>query len=938
MNVSTKFNKQGERNEKRKDILKNYLKRESNEYQIKLVSLSPEKANVKKRFSVLFIRSNSIDEKDGMLKKMALFGQNKYIDLSLVKHLDKKNKKYIEEISILNKNNNLRDKNEKEIVINFLIKNNLREEVSNDLEFFSINIRKYINFILDHIELKEFGYLDIIYYDKDNPKDFYLILNDSSVCEYALDITEELLDFEHYLLYLNNLYKTYEKYKEIKSFLQKLNVNQKNEENSFIDSYLIKKIIDENNKTYSILSYNDIKEAKEILIKAKMYSFLKKQEENQNKENEEENKENEQENRYKKYNEDIIQIHKDYNANIDILNFDKVINEEISYYRYLNSFKNSIIKDSSIKHYINLLNNNKKNIIKKIKYQKYKTYKKFDYFGNFAYTIKNKNPIKRKFIARSENNSTLLLCFNKSVYYNKIISALKEENEKNIIYFHEEYIFKQVNMEYFTKKVFSDFKLHINFKGDKLFTQNKKNNNLIMLKEGIIELQIQNISLSELEKKILETKEILIKNIKQYNINQKKLLDSLLKLEIDKKTNLQMNFVKELINKKLNIIFSRCNKGFFGEYECLFNIPSLFTGIVISDNSEEYFYSFEKFKDINIHSSYLIEKLKEYSFNKLINILKRMYNIYNSYWKILNHQYENSIKEINDDDNNNKAIPKENKKINYFPVNNINNLEDNNDNYYKIEAYDFKKNYSKNNIQSIKLKSSNPIMLSKTIFGKKMKEFINNNFESIKHDKLAIKNEMSQVKEKKFKIKKWNFLDTNKYNSLEKIKSKNFNNISIFKSKYKTLTNRENDSNKKKDITKTSFINNNFIKTKINQISKSVKIKKLKKNILRNIILPPISSKNENNDKLFIISNYSNFKNINSTRRNNINFDDFFNNDFKENNENKNYNSKTEKKNNKFNFDIKKVSINFLKSRKNKYINTIENYNESNISLDEYIV
>ena len=79
-----------------------------------------------------------------------------------------------------------------------------------------------------------------------------------------------------------------------------------------------------------------------------MYSFLKKQEENQNKENEEENKENEQENRYKKYNEDIIQIHKDYNANIDILNFDKVINEEISYYRYLNSFKNSIIKDSSI--------------------------------------------------------------------------------------------------------------------------------------------------------------------------------------------------------------------------------------------------------------------------------------------------------------------------------------------------------------------------------------------------------------------------------------------------------------------------------------------------------------------------------------------------------------------------------------------------------------
>ena len=926
-------NEKREKNEKFNNI-NNYSKRESNEYKIKLVSLSPKKANIKKRLSVAFNRSNSFGNKDdALLKKIGLFDQNKYINLNIVKHLDKKNKKYIEEISILNKKNKFRDKNEIEVVINFLTKNNLREEVAKDLELFNISLKRYINFILDHITLKEYGYLDIIYYDKDNPKDFYFILNDSNVCEYTFDIIEDSLDFEHYLLYLNDLYKSYEKYKELKSFLQKLNIYQ-NQENSFVDSYLIKKIIDENNNVYSILSYNDIKEAKEILIKAKMYKFLLKQEENQNKEGEneenqenEENEEKKEENKYKKFNEEIIQIHKDYDANIDILNFDKVINEEISYYRYLTSFKNSIIKDSSIKHYINLLNNNNKNNIKKIKYQKVKTYKKFEFFGNFDYSTKTKNPIKRKLIARSEINSTLVLCFNKSVYYHIITSALKEEIAKNIIYFHDEYIFKQVNMEYFTKKVFAEFKLNSNFKGDKIFIQNKKNNSLIMLKDGIIELQMQNITLSELGKKISDIRDLLIKKRKQYKMNQNKLLDSVLDLEVDTKTNLQKNLIKKLIKEKINIIFSRCTKGFFGEYECFFNIPSLLTGVVVSDNSEEYIYSFEKFKDLNVHSSYLIEKLKEYSFNKLINILKRMYSIYNSYWRILNDKYENLSIEI-DNNNNNKIIDGENNKKDLFSINNKNNLNDNYDNYYKIDQYDYKKLDSKSNIEITKLKLSNPI-ISKTIFTRKMKDFINNNLETMKLDKLTYKNKVNQISEKKIKIKQWDFSEhQKKYNFFDKLQSINF------KKSYKLITNKKNDSHKKFDITKSSYINNNLIKSTINQVSKSVKIRKLKKNILRSIFLPPISFRNENNTENF---NYHIFTNINNTRRNNTNVEESFNNNTKENNENKYHYSNREKKRKKINFDIKKVGINFLKQRKKKGMNTVENNNnESNISYEEY--
>ena len=86
--------------------------------------------------------------------------------------------------------------------------------------------------MLDHISLQEYGYLDIIYYDKDIPDNFYLILNESNVGEYSLSITEELINFENYLLYLNDLNILYEKYQEKKIFMQKKNKYDLSEENN----------------------------------------------------------------------------------------------------------------------------------------------------------------------------------------------------------------------------------------------------------------------------------------------------------------------------------------------------------------------------------------------------------------------------------------------------------------------------------------------------------------------------------------------------------------------------------------------------------------------------------------------------------------------------------------------------------------------------------
>ena len=908
-------------NSKIADISKMYIKQDSKEYKIKAVSLSPKKVHIKKRFSQIYNRSNSISNNNKEVvakKKFGLFGPNKSIDLNIVKNLDKKNRKFMEELSIINKNNKLRDKNEKECVINFLIKNNFRETVIDDLEYFGINIKKYINLILDYISLKEYGYLDIIYYDKDTPNNFYYILNDTNIGEYCLDITEDNIDFENYLLYLNDLFILYEKYKEKKIFLQKINLEQKEEQSTFIDSYLIKKIINENNKTYYILSFNDIKEAKEIIIQSKIYNLITQKENEGNYIDENDNS---------IYNEDIIQIHKDYNANLSLLNYDKVISEDMSFKRFIYYLKNSILSDSSSQYYLRMINNHEKNIIKKINYKKIKNYKKFEYFGNFPLPMKNKNFEPRNFISRSESISTLVLCFNKGEYYNSINSILKEENERNLNFFHEEYIFKVVNMEYFTKKIFKDFKLINNSKGDIIFSQNQKNNNFIMLKEGIIELQMTNISLSELGQKITYIKDILIKKIKEYKYTNK-LADQVYELEMDKKTNLPMNFIKELINKKMNITFSKCTRGFFGEYECFFNIPSLLTGIVVSENSEEYFYSYEQFKDLNNHTTSLNEKLEEYSFNKLINLLKRMFNIYNSYWRILNNQYSNLIDE-EDNDNNNQKINFNNIN-NYDAKINYNNTENYDEDYYKIDNY---KKLSNKNDEMPKLKISNQLM-SKTIFGKKIKEIITNNMESIKYDKLIIKNKISQVKSKKIKkfhIKNWDFvLNQNNYDSInsERLKSKYLNNINFNKNIKKILP--ENDKNKIIDIAKSSIINNNFIKSKINQINnRRNKSNKINKKILNNIILPPISKKNENNND---INNISNLKNL-QYKRNYNNLEIELNDDNEQNSDNNYLYPYTDKKS-KINFDVKKVSINFLKSRKKKF-NVIDN-DDNDLLFEEY--
>ena len=266
--------------------------------------------------------------------------------------------------------------------------------------------------------------------------------------------------------------------------------------------------------------------------------------------------------------------------------------------------------------------------VKFLKFVKKDILEPYNFFGNFE--IIDCEP-KRKFAIRCESGKCLLICIDKKMYSSLLYEAQKNKREKEVNTFHIGYLFKNINIHYFTIKIFSHFKIVNLFKGDIIFTQEKYMNHFILIKEGIVEISLQNISFFELNDLIKRVREILIIGARKYNIDINDLFN--FNMNIDSKTTLKFNIIKEELHRKQNFVFSRSQKGFFGEYELFFGLPSILTGIVASDSCKLYYYDFDEFKNLNEETYILNESLKHNSFPKLKAKLKRMINVYNSYWK-----------------------------------------------------------------------------------------------------------------------------------------------------------------------------------------------------------------------------------------------------------------------------------------------------------------
>ena len=380
------------------------------------------------------------------------------------------------------------------------------------------------------------------------------------------------------------------------------------------------------------------------------------------------------------------------------LNFDKVLNKSITVQKYIEILANNFKLYDYF--YIKLLGT-EKNKVKLMKYVKTtKNLYPFSRFGNYEL---NDQRAKRDLTVRCESDQCVLLSIDKKMYSLAVYNAQKKKREQDIEIMHSCFLFKNLSKKYFNNKVFSLFRIKNSFKGNVLIKQFETLNNFIFIKEGILELSLQNSSFNEFHQLIKEVKEIIIKKAKELKMNQKDLFD--FDPEVESKTTLHMNTIKGILSQRQTFLFHRNENGAFGDYEFFFEIPTILTATVVSDKCLYYQYDTEKYQQL-IQETYLLnESLKNNSFLKLKSLLKRMIMVYNSYWRLSMEQLEKKLKEkedmyYNEKNDEEKEISKQTfsltKKITNIP--NLNSNSTNRYNYKFLTSFTGESPFNKKHI------------------------------------------------------------------------------------------------------------------------------------------------------------------------------------------------------------------------------------------------
>ena len=637
------------------------------------------------------------------------------------------NKDFLKVLHILITPYNERTTNEHNELLTFLNNIKFNETIKSDTLITDLSMNELFEYFKPYISGKVFNFMDTIYNRRERSQNLYIILH-GSIGQYKLEKYEEELTCEDYFNFLADCYNLYEEEmqmgylftekddpkksykittKSITDFLnQNINIKQhtekleekkeenKSEENKednyyetdddskdddnteqYIDHYLICQMIEENKEKYPLRDISDLVRLKKIIFKLRLYMILT---ESSVKEAE------------------ILYIL--YEFPTTYLNFDKVLNKSITVQKYIEILANNFKLYDYF--YLKLLGT-EKNKVKLMKYVK--TCKNLGPFSSFGNYELNDLRAKRDLTVRCESDKCILLSIDKRMYSLAVYNAQKKKRDQDIEIMHNCFLFKNLSRKYFNNRVFSVFRIKNAFKGNVLIKQFENLNNFIFIKEGVLELSLQNSSFNEFHQIIKEAKEILIRKAKELKMNQKDLLD--FESEVDCKTNLHMNTIKGLLNQKQTFLFHRNENGAFGEYEFYFQIPSILTATVVSDKCLYYQYNTEKYQQL-IQETYLLnESLKTNSLLKLKSLLKRMIMVYNSYWRLSIEQLEKKLKEKEDmfynekNSEENRLFKKGfslSKKINNLPFSNLNIT--NRNSYKNMNSLRRDSIFNKNNI------------------------------------------------------------------------------------------------------------------------------------------------------------------------------------------------------------------------------------------------
>jgi len=545
------------------------------------------------------IRKNSIIPRRFSLKE-------KHIHLNEMPSSRRNNDDEIRNIlNIVEKKYFERNEKENNDLYRFFKSTYISDKLKSDILEANISVRKLCDLIGQFISAQIFNKNDNIYIVEEKSEIIYILLR-GNIGLYNLDISYEEMTFEEYL---NYLYKLKKKINEKKNLNEENKTNDNdniNPEKEFIDDFLLLNMIEDNKSFYSIRKHSDIEKIEEILFKIKIYLDC-----NDNN------------------GENLIEIYNIYGYPYTKYNYQDVIDGKITFSQFRYNFKSRFGKREY--YYFNQFNPSK-NKIKKLKYVLSNYLEEYDYFGNFE-LIENK-PVRNE-TARCESSKSLLLAINKKSYASLINDEQKNIRDKELEKFHTSFFFRKLNKNFFNEKIYTQFKIIDIFIGDELFKENDIFNNFYIVKEGILEISMNNYSILELKNIILQLYQNIKKYVQMNFILKEKMIHS-------------FNIVKDALNLKRKFLVFTSEKGLYGDYELYFNMPSLFTASVISKKVTLFLYSYEKFNILYNEVYALQEGLKYSAIHKIEKIIERLVSIYNSYFIKIENEFTRKQQEQND--------------------------------------------------------------------------------------------------------------------------------------------------------------------------------------------------------------------------------------------------------------------------------------------------
>ena len=719
-----------------------------------------ENKKVKKENSIIKITINKIKEEN---KEKIKENEEEKINDNTIK------RKYNELIEIVDKifKKGIRNRTQKDIselneFLNIIkYKNNMKEEIEEE----HLNLNQLIFFSTQFMTFKKFNKRDIIYHEGDKAEKFYVLIK-GNVNLFKLTFEKKLMNaFEYY------------------NYLKYYNDNIK-------DSFVINKTIKINKNIFPIYLFSDIPIFNEILFKVKLLQLI-----------------------YKGVNKHIILNHIRNNyKNPDDYFFYELDTDEIKMDDYFLKIE-SKLTESEIFYYKSITNEKKEvkimeNLLSKSLIEK-------EYFGLFK--LEEGGNI-RKNSAIIESDNTLLLVVNKKLYSGCISkeNRIIKENEVDKIYFG---IFTSIRRFNFAKYYFYNFDKVEYYKGEDLFCEGEKIDNIYILKKGCVEINLLNKTILDIKKLINKLKEFDESFLNEEFNDTLKLKNSLHTME---------KYINQRNNYSLFVINTR---QVFGIWEYRYNKRKTCYNIKIkSDKAMFYKMNIDIFlNEINekIPDSELLRyQIKIEAYEEVKNYIQRLIVIKNSVLMKIDFDFTKMIKEEEKQYNSNISIF-EGKNIKKT-LNYISNLKSNFKNnllkpkHNKIHSFDY------HNIKITKRESNS---LRKIISHKPI-----NSFSSEKSS------------------------DNN-----ESYNEKNSRNISLLNIENYTT---KNNINNQRNI---NCLYKNFVFNTRNYINSPKKIY-FPKIITINRIESPINIKRQNNsinNKFFINSVNNNNININDSKENN---------------------------------------------------------------------